>query len=126
MTPFTSQAQSVKTLLAHRLPADDPAAAQLEWYSILNGQHSLWDGVSEPYKQVCVDANVAYMCMFKRNEQLVLFKVSKELSEAVGLDSFLGCLHMRSFERMTTSVLSFLCTVPYRTHPAPQIPEIFC
>jgi len=46
------EAEAVKTLLAHRLSSDDPQAAMHEWYSILDGQHTLWDGVSEPYKQV--------------------------------------------------------------------------
>ena len=43
------EACAVKALLGHRLPAD-PAAAKAEWYSIVEGEHELWTGVSEPYK----------------------------------------------------------------------------
>lgn len=40
----------MKALLAHRLDASDPRAAKLEWYTIVEGDHLLWSGVSEPYK----------------------------------------------------------------------------
>lgn len=46
------EARAVKQLLAHRLPHDDAAAAKLEWYQIVEGQHRLWEGVSEPYKHM--------------------------------------------------------------------------
>lgn len=46
------QAEAVKALLAHRLSPDDPLSAMHEWDDILSGKHPLWDGVSEPYKQV--------------------------------------------------------------------------
>ena len=44
-----AEARAVKALLGHRLPAD-PAVAKAEWYSIVEGSHDLWRGVSEPYK----------------------------------------------------------------------------
>ncbi|KAI8477038.1 MAG: UPF0052-domain-containing protein [Monoraphidium minutum] len=47
-----SEARAVKRLLAHRLPHADAGAAKLEWYAIVEGQHALWDGVSEPYKHM--------------------------------------------------------------------------
>lgn len=50
--PPRPQARAVKALLAHRLPSHDAAAATAEWRTILSGQHALWAGVSEPYKQV--------------------------------------------------------------------------
>lgn len=43
------EARAVKSLLGHRLPSD-PAAAKAEWYSIVEGEHALWAGMSEPYK----------------------------------------------------------------------------
>lgn len=46
----TSEALSVRTLLGHRLPLD-PSEAKLEWYQIVEGEHSLWDGVSRPYRE---------------------------------------------------------------------------
>ncbi|GBF93761.1 hypothetical protein Rsub_06093 [Raphidocelis subcapitata] len=46
------EARAVKHLLAHRLPQADAAAAKAEWYQIVEGQHALWDGVSEPYKHM--------------------------------------------------------------------------
>jgi hypothetical protein len=46
------QARAVKALLAHRLPASDPSTAKLEWYAIVEGDHPLWEGVSQPYKHV--------------------------------------------------------------------------
>eukprot|EP00890_Picochlorum_soloecismus_P001067 jgi/Picsp_1/1961/NSC_05427-R1_maternal effect embryo arrest 18 protein len=44
------EARAVKALLAHRLCSDDPEAAKREWYDIVEGDHGLWNGVSEPYK----------------------------------------------------------------------------
>ncbi|KAK9787020.1 hypothetical protein WJX73_008755, partial [Symbiochloris irregularis] len=44
------EANAVKNLLAHRLSSKSNRAARAEWYEIVEGQHELWDGVSEPYK----------------------------------------------------------------------------
>lgn len=44
------QARAVRRLLAHRLSPEDAAAAKLEWLEIVEGDGSLWAGVSEPYK----------------------------------------------------------------------------
>lgn len=44
------QARAVRRLLAHRLAPEDAAAAKLEWLEIVEGDGSLWAGVSEPYK----------------------------------------------------------------------------
>jgi hypothetical protein len=46
----TDEARAVKALLGHRLSPHDPEAAKMEWYSIVEGDHELWDGLSEPYK----------------------------------------------------------------------------
>jgi len=45
-----AEAHAVRALLAHRLQHDDPEEAKLEWYRIVEGEHALWEGVSEPYK----------------------------------------------------------------------------
>ncbi|KAL9250115.1 hypothetical protein AKJ16_DCAP03223 [Drosera capensis] len=46
----TSEALAVRRLLGHRLPlvAED---AKSEWYNIVEGGHSLWEGVSKPYRE---------------------------------------------------------------------------
>lgn len=44
------QARAVKQLLAHRLDSHDAAAARREWHDLVEGQHALWAGVSDPYK----------------------------------------------------------------------------
>ena len=46
------QGRAVKNLLRYRLHSSDAAAAKAEWYSIVEGQHALWTGVSEPYKHM--------------------------------------------------------------------------
>lgn len=46
------QARAVKRLLAHRLPDSNSEEAKLEWINIVEGRHSLWQGVSEPYKHM--------------------------------------------------------------------------
>ncbi|CAD6237868.1 unnamed protein product [Miscanthus lutarioriparius] len=46
----TAEALSVRKLLGHRLPID-PSEAKLEWYQIVEGDHSLWEGVSRPYRE---------------------------------------------------------------------------
>lgn len=44
------EARAVRALLGHRLSAHDGDAAKLEWYNIVEGDHPLWSGLSEPYK----------------------------------------------------------------------------
>lgn len=46
----TSEAVAVKRLLGHRLPLDSPQAKS-KWYQIVEGEHSLWNGVSQPYSE---------------------------------------------------------------------------
>ncbi|XP_057430265.1 uncharacterized protein YNL011C isoform X2 [Lotus japonicus] len=46
----TNEALAVRNLLGHRLPLD-PLQAKSEWYSIVEGDHSLWKGVSKPYRE---------------------------------------------------------------------------
>ncbi|XP_050367904.1 uncharacterized protein YNL011C [Argentina anserina] len=46
----TSEAVAVRQLLGHRLPLD-PRRAKSEWYDIVEGDHSLWTGVTKPYRE---------------------------------------------------------------------------
>ncbi|KAJ1402152.1 LPPG:FO 2-phospho-L-lactate transferase CofD/UPF0052 [Sesbania bispinosa] len=46
----TAEALAVRNLLGHRLPID-PLQAKSEWYSIVEGDHILWIGVSKPYRE---------------------------------------------------------------------------
>lgn len=46
----TAEALAVKRLLGHRLPID-ALQAKSEWYEIVEGNHSLWKGVSLPYRE---------------------------------------------------------------------------
>ncbi|CAA0819920.1 maternal effect embryo arrest 18 [Striga hermonthica] len=52
------EALAVRTLLGHRLPLE-PQKAKLEWYDIVEGSHSLWTGVSKPYRET-IRAFLAY------------------------------------------------------------------
>ncbi|CAI5987404.1 unnamed protein product [Closterium sp. NIES-64] len=45
------EARAVRRLLGHRLPLH-PAHAKAEWLSIVEGEHELWGGVSDPYKEI--------------------------------------------------------------------------
>lgn len=45
-----AEARAVRLLLGHRLPSDCELSAKQEWYSVVEGDHALWEGVSEPYK----------------------------------------------------------------------------
>lgn len=44
------EALAVKRLLGHRLPLDSKQA-KVEWYTIVEGENYLWDGVSRPYRE---------------------------------------------------------------------------
>ena len=44
------QARAVRKLLAHRLSGESAEQAKMEWYEVVEGDHGLWQGVSEPYK----------------------------------------------------------------------------
>ncbi|XP_052201450.1 uncharacterized protein YNL011C [Diospyros lotus] len=46
----TSEALAVRRLLGHRLPLN-AQQAKSEWYDIVEGEHSLWEGVSKPYRE---------------------------------------------------------------------------
>ncbi|GAV57376.1 UPF0052 domain-containing protein [Cephalotus follicularis] len=52
------EALAVRRLLGHRLPLDS-LQAKSEWYDIAEGQHSLWNGVSIPYRET-IRAFLAY------------------------------------------------------------------
>ncbi|KAL5715988.1 hypothetical protein ACHQM5_017735 [Ranunculus cassubicifolius] len=54
----TSEALAVRRLLGHRLPLD-ALEAKSEWYNIVEGEHSLWIGVSRPYRET-IRAFLAY------------------------------------------------------------------
>mmetsp|Transcript_32401 Transcript_32401/g.103084 ORF Transcript_32401/g.103084 Transcript_32401/m.103084 type:complete len:405 (+) Transcript_32401:35-1249(+) len=44
------EALAVRELLAHRLHPTDHIGAKAEWLAITEGEHALWDGISDPYK----------------------------------------------------------------------------
>ena len=44
------ETRAVNRLLGHRLDQRDSAAAQQEWYAIVEGGHPIWRGISDPYK----------------------------------------------------------------------------
>ncbi|KAK9085601.1 hypothetical protein Sjap_026012 [Stephania japonica] len=46
----TLEALAVRRLLGHRLPLDGKEAKS-EWYNIVEGEHTLWKGVSIPYRE---------------------------------------------------------------------------
>ncbi|KAK7302928.1 hypothetical protein RJT34_13825 [Clitoria ternatea] len=46
----TAEALAVRNLLGYRLSLD-PLQAKSEWYSIVEGDHLLWKGVSKPYRE---------------------------------------------------------------------------
>lgn len=45
-----AEAQAVKRLLAYRLSSKGAEESKKEWYDIVEGDHVLWNGVSDPYK----------------------------------------------------------------------------
>ena len=45
------QGQAVRGLLAHRLLGESSAEAKAEWNDIVEGEHPLWQGIGESYKQ---------------------------------------------------------------------------
>lgn len=45
-----TEGKAVRELLAHRLSPRNSEEAKTEWYEIVEGEHRLWEGVSEPYK----------------------------------------------------------------------------
>eukprot|EP00850_Spirogloea_muscicola_P015190 SM000114S24153 [mRNA] locus=s114:254791:258690:- [translate_table: standard] len=60
----SSEAKAVKRLLAHRLPLE-ATAAKAEWMDIVEGEHELWRGVSEPYK----DTIRAFLILWHASER---------------------------------------------------------
>ncbi|KAL0407417.1 UNVERIFIED_CONTAM: hypothetical protein Slati_4055600 [Sesamum latifolium] len=69
----TTEALAVRTLLGHRLPLD-AQKAKFEWYDIVEGNHSLWDGVSKPYRET-IRAFLAYFQdqILRRSDELFCF-----------------------------------------------------
>ncbi|KAK3206939.1 hypothetical protein Dsin_020985 [Dipteronia sinensis] len=65
----SSEALAVRKLLGHRLPLD-LQKAKSEWYNIAEGEHTLWKGVSRPYRET-IRAFLAYFqneILRRRNE----------------------------------------------------------
>mmetsp|Transcript_24770 Transcript_24770/g.97915 ORF Transcript_24770/g.97915 Transcript_24770/m.97915 type:complete len:222 (-) Transcript_24770:2611-3276(-) len=46
-----SETLAVKEILGHRLCSDSLQAAEDEWYSVLDGSHTLWTSVAKPYRE---------------------------------------------------------------------------
>ncbi|XP_016900950.2 uncharacterized protein YNL011C isoform X3 [Cucumis melo] len=69
----TAEALAVRRLLGHRLPLD-AHHAKSEWYDIVEGENSLWDGVSKPYRET-IRAFLAYFQnqILRRSEMLFCF-----------------------------------------------------
>ncbi|KAL2253162.1 UNVERIFIED_CONTAM: hypothetical protein Sindi_0110900 [Sesamum indicum] len=69
----TTEALAVRTLLGHRLPLD-AQKAKFEWYDIVEGNHSLWNGVSKPYRET-IRAFLAYFQdqILRRSDELFCF-----------------------------------------------------
>ncbi|PIN13050.1 hypothetical protein CDL12_14333 [Handroanthus impetiginosus] len=69
----TAEALAVRTLLGHRLPLD-AQKAKSEWYDIVEGNHSLWTGVSKPYRET-IRTFLAYFQdqILRRSDELFCF-----------------------------------------------------
>ncbi|KAJ7947074.1 Maternal effect embryo arrest 18 protein [Quillaja saponaria] len=69
----TAEALAVRKLLGHRLPLD-PEQAKSEWYAIVEGNHSLWIGVSRPYRET-IQTFLAYFQdqILRRSEESFCF-----------------------------------------------------
>ncbi|KAI3466728.1 hypothetical protein Pfo_023391 [Paulownia fortunei] len=69
----TSEALAVRTLLGHRLSLE-AQKAKSEWYDIVEGKHSLWTGVSKPYRET-IRAFLAYFQdqILRRSDELFCF-----------------------------------------------------
>ncbi|KAL8553966.1 hypothetical protein ACS0TY_002283 [Phlomoides rotata] len=71
--PSTSEALAVRTLLGHRLPLE-AQKVKYEWYEIVEGNHSLWTGVSKPYRET-IRAFLIYFQdqILRRSDELFCF-----------------------------------------------------
>ncbi|XP_022720409.1 gluconeogenesis factor isoform X2 [Durio zibethinus] len=70
----TSEALAVRRLLGHRLPIN-PQQAKSEWYEVVEGEHSLWEGVSKPYRET-IRSFLAYF----QNEDGTIVRGQNEIS----------------------------------------------
>lgn len=61
------EARAVKKLLGHRLHAHDSEAARREWQDLVEGQHELWSGMSDPYKHTIRAFLVHFHCAILRH-----------------------------------------------------------
>ncbi|KAL0722318.1 hypothetical protein Bca4012_036917 [Brassica carinata] len=70
----TSEALAVRRLLGHRLPIDAHNAKK-DWYDIVEGNHSLWDGVSRPYRET-----IRAFLVYFQNEDGTIIRGQNEIS----------------------------------------------
>ena len=59
----TKESRSVNALLGHRLSAHSAEEAKQEWYQVVEGDHPLWLGISEAYKNTIR----AFLVHFQQN-----------------------------------------------------------
>ncbi|QDZ23212.1 2-phospho-L-lactate transferase [Chloropicon primus] len=59
----TGEARAVNALLGHRLCSRDSDEAKAEWYRVVEGDHELWEEISEPYKNTIR----AFLVHFQQN-----------------------------------------------------------
>ena len=68
------QGKAVRELLAHRLSPRSSDEARSEWYEIVEGEHTLWDGVSDPYKHTIRAFLVHFHTQILRSSQRFNFR----------------------------------------------------
>ncbi|PSC71096.1 maternal effect embryo arrest 18 [Micractinium conductrix] len=89
------EARAVRQLLAHRLSSSDSRAAKLEWYSIVEGEGPLWEGISDAYRDIIR----AYLVHFHANIQRHATKRFDYRGGSVGNFFFAGArIFFRSLE----------------------------
>ncbi|CAN1283736.1 Uncharacterized protein YNL011C [Linum perenne] len=70
----TVEALAVRRLLGHRLPLD-AQEAKSEWYSIVEGDHGLWNGLSRPYSET-----IRAFLVYFQNEDGTIMRGQNEIS----------------------------------------------
>ncbi|KAL6768387.1 hypothetical protein ACKKBF_B38970 [Auxenochlorella protothecoides x Auxenochlorella symbiontica] len=114
-----AESEAVRQLLGHRLSSTDPEAARQEWYRIVEGEHPLWQDLTEPYKHTIR----AFLVHFQAN---ILRHASRRFnfqSGSVGNFFFAGArIFFRSLEA-AIFLFSRVARIPEGTETLPALPS---
>ncbi|KAI5447803.1 hypothetical protein KIW84_015306 [Lathyrus oleraceus] len=114
----TAEALAVRNLLGHRLSLD-ALQAKSEWYSIVEGDHVLWEGVSKPYRETIR----AFLVYFQNQHWKFLFCRSTYIFSVLGCGNIFDGTIIRGQNEISHPSSGTMVPIKKESFSAPALPS---